>query len=158
MYSLIIIDMQPGFLAANHVSIKGPILREIKLAQKHNYPIIVVEYNINKGYHTKKYITKELSGNITFIRKDTDDGSGHVIPILKTITKSKNVRLVGVNTNACVRETAEGMHYRGYKVQVVGDACSASVPTDHESSLLKLKKGRKIKILRLKQGLASTNW
>lgn len=150
MYSLVIIDMQPIFPASGAKNIQSPILREIRLAKKHNYPIVVVEYRFLKNYsRTRKYITKELGKKFILVEKDRDDGSGALAPVLKGITKSKNVRLVGVNTHGCVKDTAEGLQWHGYNVKVVGDACNAEWSTDHQWALSKLTKNG-VKVLRFK--------
>ncbi len=40
--------------------------------------------------------------------------------------KVKELILSGVLTNNCVRATAEGAHYRGYKVILISDCCGAT--------------------------------
>lgn len=157
MYTLVIIDMQYCFAAAKTQNIKSPILREIKLAQKHKNPIIVVEYKVDKKHHngcTVKYITKATGGRtkVPFIKKKTDDGSMVIIDAIKTLTRSRRIRIVGVNTGQCVKDTVNGLVWNGYKPQIVGDACNSYSYENHRFGLLSMKKS-KVKILRLKKGL-----
>lgn len=46
--------------------------------------------------------------------------------ILKKDLKIDTVIIAGVLTNNCVRATAEGAHYRNFKIIVVSDCCGAS--------------------------------
>ena len=153
MHTLVIIDVQPVFRAAKSKRIENPILREIKLAKKNKYPIIVVEYR-KKGpswiqSRTCSFVTKELGGNCVYVTKERDDGASVIAPALRKITKSKTIRVVGVNTGACVIETVNGMIRRGYKVQIVADGCNDEYLGSHHETIAQLKK-RKIttKVLR----------
>jgi len=124
-YSLVIIDMQRGFLAARQPSLKEPILREIALARKYNRQIVVAHF---AGYgRTNDYILKALKGytNKVFVRKTTDDGSDEVVKVLQ----NNNVRICGVQSSVCVFETAYSLknyyHINNTPINVflVKDAC-----------------------------------
>jgi len=133
MHSLVIIDMQPGFSGACTTSLRQPILREIELCKKHKWPIIIVEFcrgakfNFSFGA-TMPYIRNALIGHhrYRYVYKTQNDGSTKVRDALKLFTKCKKVRVVGVNTCACVRETALGLQKKNYKVSIIMDGCNCS--------------------------------
>jgi nicotinamidase-related amidase len=118
-YSLVIIDMQPSFIAAKQSSLRKPILREIALAKKHNRQIIVVHFA--RYGRTINYILKELKGykNKSFVRKNDVDGSDKTNRVLK----NNNVRICGIEASECVFETASGLSKMGFNVSLVKDAC-----------------------------------
>lgn len=156
MYSLVIIDMQYGFEAASIKGIQRSIFREVSKAINKNLQIVVVEYDVAK--RTLLSIHKMLNGydNKVFVKKFEDDGSCVINPVLK----SKNVRVVGVNTNFCVQSTVEGLtKYFKKNVDIVCDACYTkqyswdfqssppSYQTDHLVALKEMNKLKNVKLL-----------
>lgn len=136
-YSLVIIDMQRGFPAACNERTLKAVIREIRQAKRNNRIIFVVELssdiccagltheNIRRAYcgydhvyKVEKFITDGTWALTTPAAEK--DGYGPSIP---EITKCKRLRIVGVNTDCCVQATALGLKKKGYKVEVVSDAC-----------------------------------
>jgi len=153
MYSLVIIDMQPVFKASQEPGLVQPITREIQLAKKKGYPIVVVEYETKgKGKNTLEYIAKKVREYGSFVIKNTDDGAWAIIPMLKARTRSKKVRVVGVNTAACVYQTVCSLAEEGYKVQVIADGCWDSFVPNHNKYLVKMAKREGVSLHRLRKG------
>ena len=126
MHTLVIIDMQLPFAGSGKESLRRPILREIELSKRNGWPIVLVEYDYADWLGTtQRYILDALSGSdYVTCSKKRDDGSNEVHTELVKLTKSKRVRIVGVNTDCCVKYTALSLHSRfGYTVQVVADSC-----------------------------------
>ncbi|MFA5758531.1 MAG: isochorismatase family protein [Clostridia bacterium] len=124
MHTLAIIDMQSEFEASKNKDLQPSILREINLCRRNNWPIILVEY-FNSG-NTCRFITNNLRNynKLLYIIKYEDDGSMPIDRAVRTITRSKNLRVVGVNTDYCVKQTAVSLaRDYGYKVNIVDDGC-----------------------------------
>lgn len=155
MHTLVIIDMQPMFTASKNKKLISNICREIQLSKRNNWPIILVRYS-GCGKITST-ISKALKNyqNIKCVTKDADNGSKEVIRTLKKVTKSKNLRLVGVNTNACVAQTAAGLSYT-YKVTLVNDCCNSDelkTDTEHRKFITSFCKRNDINLIRVNKGI-----
>jgi nicotinamidase-related amidase len=137
MHTLVIVDMQKFFTAANNVFLVKSIKREIELSKKHNWPIIVLEYN--ECGRTKSSISSQL-WNYPYkyiTKKFQDDGSFEAFSAITKLTKSKNIRIVGVNTDACVISTAYGLMLYNYNVTFVNDGCRSDCLNKLQNSYLK---------------------
>lgn len=126
---LAIIDMQPGengFDAANNLGLQLSIIEVIQKYRRHNWPIIKVEYD---GFsQTAHRIRRALAGydQVCKVVKSTDDGSCEIDDAIgenKWYRHSK-IELVGVNTNACVRDTAFGLIDKGYNATLIPGCCA----------------------------------
>jgi hypothetical protein len=141
--------MQRFFDAANNVSLVKSIKREIELSKKHGWPIVVLEYDecgrtkssiLSKLWHYPyKHVTK----------KSFDDGSCEAVSAIRQFTKSKNIRIVGVNTDACVTDTARGLkELYHYNVTFVNDCCRTTSKGSQNYYLKRISKRYGFNVLR----------
>lgn len=128
-YTLAIVDMQYAFTASRSNTVIRNCQREIIKAKKNKNPIILVEYS-SQG-NTIPSLVKLIKGyKRTWIAvKSGTDGSREVSNIINHYNLPRNVRVCGVNTDACVQDTVEGLSksYIISKVDVVRDACNSCV-------------------------------
>jgi nicotinamidase-related amidase len=108
MNTLVVIDMQSRFKAANYPNALITVTKEIIHAKQQERPIVFVEYNGFGQTHkellslVKDYPLKSI------IKKKCDDGSK---PLMKALKKHKfytNLRVCGVNADLCVAATVKG--------------------------------------------------
>ena len=127
MYTLVIIDMQPKFKAANNRRCVANCVREVTRAIQDGARIIVLEYGRrgNENGHNTKYAIRKLVKSYSegyFLTKECDDGA-YVIANSFNFD-NLHFRLCGVNLGACVSATAQGL--RGYfedaTIEIVSDA------------------------------------
>jgi nicotinamidase-related amidase len=128
-YSLVVIDMQPEFDAANKPETVEACVEEIKRAKEVEAPIIVVEFDSFGDTH--ETLQAELDGynKVHYVLKHQDDGSREVInTIANEDLPSETMRVVGVNTDYCVLETVIGLSESGRigKIQVIEKACNSN--------------------------------
>lgn len=136
--TLVIVDMQPHFVAANTPGVIVGVTREILEAKRRKSGIIFLEYkptdemgrtheglfSLIKGYPHKARVTK-----------DDDDGSLEVVKALRRRGFAKHtLRVCGVNTDCCVYETIVGLLDRldRSKIEVVKDACESEWNRDYD--------------------------
>ena len=128
--TLVVVDMQTEFDAANWPEVVVGVTREILEAKRKNWPILILEYRPveNIGY-THFALTKLLKGYSLKARigKDDDDGSLEVIrAVRRRGFYNKKFRVCGVNTDCCVAATVMGLINRTESVvEVVKDACES---------------------------------
>lgn len=127
---LCIIDMQYGFEAAKNPVTIWNIIREIKKAKAQNHPIINVTLNPTGNGKVSPIIMDYLKKykNVFHTVKAHDDGSPEII---KLIVKNKlditNLKVTGVNTDACVIRTCLGLTRRSnMKVRIIKSACNSN--------------------------------
>ncbi len=140
--------------ARNSLTIKN-IIREINKANKEQASIIFVEYGDqdNCPYSPTDDLLKEtcekLNGtgkyNYHFVTKYHDDGSEQIIDLIDRLNLPQEfIKVCGVNTDACVARTVEGLDkklnkfsFDGFKldmrkdntiIEVVWDACNTDSP------------------------------
>lgn len=126
-YTLVVVDMQPSFEAANKPEVIVGVTKEIITAMACKNPVVFVEYcspdppthssllSLVKDYELKAKVTKS-----------TDDGSVEVIQALeKNGFYGSHLRVCGVNAEACVMATVNGLldQMPFAKVEVVPEAC-----------------------------------
>lgn len=138
-YTLVVIDMQGVFPAANKRSCISNVKREIRKAIHSYNDIVFVEF---AGCHqTLPSIYKEVGDyeSLYIIRKYDDDGSNELFSFLKNMKLNhKNLKFCGVNTSMCVRSTVLGYRdkMKSAKLSVIADACNdESWPSGHEIAL-----------------------
>jgi hypothetical protein len=127
--TLVIIDMQSGedgFFTARDPATIRHVIRQVEMAKRHNWGIIVVEY-MRHGRTEPKIMNKLISyERWTRVRKYRDDGSKVILTAAaKNQFEMKRFRVCGVNINACVFETTMGLAKKA-EVHVVKHACNAS--------------------------------
>lgn len=126
---LVVIDMQPGYPASQDVITQWFVKQEIERAIKLNLPILLVDYDphemgeiypaftdLVKGYRLSKPVSKH-----------TTDGSKEVArACLKHGFSLSNLRVCGVNSDACVLETVQSLveQHTDCHITVVQDACN----------------------------------
>jgi nicotinamidase-related amidase len=126
MYTLVVVDMQPGFEAANGERVGKNCLREIKEAVRVGAHIVFLEF-VGHG-ETLPELTAPVS-DYPFSHAKTkfvDDGSPEVQQAIKERGfMIGRFRVIGINTDWCVRSTVEGLRKRfpNSFVEVVIDAC-----------------------------------
>jgi len=143
MKILVIIDMQPKFEASKDEKTQAAVVTQIKLAKRHNWPIVVVEFAADQcrqqfeGWEkgpllrespTHFVILKEVEKYPRFllVLKDADDGSAKIISARnkQSWRAIRTFRVMGVNTGACVKKTAAGLAVK-YSVEVYAPGCNA---------------------------------
>ena len=142
--------MQPAFEASREFGLIKPILREVHLAKKNKYPIVVLEYKtVNPdNQKTLEFITKEVQDYARFVMKYKDNGADYVDPVIRSLTRSKKIRVLGVNTGACVKSTVNALTVKGYTVEIVADACWDSFAYLHYKQIALFKKKNIVRVLR----------
>jgi nicotinamidase-related amidase len=143
MYTLVVVDMQPNFTAANGKRVRENCLREILQAIKDNAPIVFLEWESYPGtlpdlMHpiTENYLYK----NYYVKTKVTDDGSFQVENVVREHSLPKNFKVCGVNTDCCVAATVRGLtaRFSMATIDVIADACDSD--WNHLSGLNVMKK------------------
>jgi len=130
-YTLIVVDMQPKFKAANGERVRKGCMREIMKAITSKAPIIFLEYDsdyIPGGYGpTLKELTKPVVDNYYIEYKTRDDGSYNVQKLVKKHKLPETFRVCGINTDCCVYETVRGLSliFDNPNIDVVEDACAS---------------------------------
>lgn len=128
MYTLVVVDMQPDFHAANGERVSKNCLREVEEAVNMGAHIIFLEYT----YHapTLPSLMKAVDGYEYHVvkSKGSDDGSAKVQEaVYEKDFMVGRFRVIGVNTDYCVFATTRGLRKRfpNSFVEVVEDACDA---------------------------------
>ena len=107
---LLIVDMQWDFIASRNADVQKAIINEIHHFIDNCYPIIVLEY---MGWGPTQYKIVSAIGRYEkafYLTKEDDDGSREVCETIKRNgLKVSRFLICGVNTCACVHETAEGL-------------------------------------------------
>ena len=145
MHTLVIIDMQGGFKAAKSRPLIRSIIEQIRLSRSLNWPIVVVQYC---GFGKTLYaLRRELDGydKVRYIIKHTDDGSHEVNGVIGELTKSRNFRICGVNTDQCVYFTTRGLKILRYRVEVWSPGTNGESVPDHVAGIYLLSKVAKVR-------------
>ena len=120
MKCLVIIDMQPGFSAANRDWLINAIAEKAREYSRNGDKIVVVEYaeqdeGTNRLGVTFENIMTEVCSckNWERIDKWQNDGSDELVGILgdERSCEIDEFEVVGVNLDACVVDTVMGMTY-----------------------------------------------
>ena len=143
---LLIIDMQPRFEAANNMPTRMAVLREIAKAKAMNMPVIVVEFDGSGLSHQEILEAVKDYGRTVRVLKQQDDGSNEV---LRACTvqgwEPISFTVVGVNTDACVARTVNGLLYLrpSVKIEVVKDAVNGDTFTNSWCGLRALSRNNR---------------
>lgn len=125
--ALVVVDMQRGFPAALSKKTIRNVVKEIQRARARNDLIIILRYTYCGN--VLKPILDAVRGyeNLVRVNKNDDDGSHD---IKRYLADGMKIRICGVNTDCCVRDTAEGVSqiFKKSVVQVIMRACN----TDEE--------------------------
>ncbi len=153
MYTLAIVDMQWYFGASHKASVIAACKREIRRAMKARAAILFIEYaNCRSTISSLKKIVRDARYNraATIIKND-DDGSPEVITAIEHHKFPRTLRVCGVNTDACVQATVEGLanDLRRAKIKIIADACNTESGMDgHEEALSSMVKFQNVKVVR----------
>lgn len=132
-YTLVIVDMQPQFLASTKKDTLAAVEREIRFAMEKKAAIIILEYR-NWG-PTNPTITDLTDSyqRCAVSEKALDDGSREILNTCKEQGFSnRRFRVCGVNTHACVEATVSGLAKAASRsrIEVVKETCNDSEGND----------------------------
>jgi hypothetical protein len=151
-YTLICIDMQ-GFFQTSHM-IEKECNQALREAIKDRASILMVEY-ADCG-RSLRSIRKTLDGYrkaFTVLKSDDDGANALFTAIEHYRTPSNKIKFIGVNTDACVYETANSLkeYFPDSKFEIIANACNAESETNHKTALKCLKNnGFKIRNIKLR--------
>lgn len=140
-YTLVVIDMQPEFLAAGFPDSLSNVKREVKKAIDSKAHILFVEYNLAGPTNPDIVRIAKDYNNAFFVIKEDDDGSTEVKrAIWKHKAPSNTIKICGVNTECCVRSTVVGLCHKmpSATIEVLEHACNSDF--DHWSGIEDIKK------------------
>lgn len=123
---LVVMDMQPGFKAAQDAITQWFVKQEVTRAREEGRPIIIVEYDPHEMGHTYESITSLIEGydRGVIIPKCDDDGSAEILRTCEAKGfMTASFRMCGVNSDACLLETIQALAEKL-------PACSITVPQD----------------------------
>jgi len=126
---LVVMDMQPGFTAANDAITGWFVKQEVARAREEGRPIIIVEFDPHEIGHTFESITELIEGydRGVIITKCKDDGSTEILAACaKHGFSTLSFRMCGVNSDACLLESIQMMAEKlpECRITVVQDACN----------------------------------
>lgn len=150
--ALCIIDMQYRF-ASSAEAIVNKVISQVRLAQRKNSPIIVVEYvnpyTLEVDIEEEKTFSEIWDAigeypNVLSCKKEFDDGGDEVYNLLlDNQIKDVKLRLTGVNTDCCVYETGSTLIDYGIQLEVSASATNSC--NDHKLGLFDFRaRGAKI--------------
>ncbi len=125
MYTLVVVDMQPGFNSAHGKRVRANCLREVRKAVALNAHIIFLEF---AGYEaTHPELTDKLHARAVVLEKHDDDGSKEVEQEVRLNKRPSTFKVCGINTDCCVAATVRGLTARFpmSTIEVVADACDS---------------------------------
>jgi len=140
-YSLIVVDLQKEFTAANNISTINACQNLLIQAMEDNATIIFLEF-IGCGRTMETiYDLVDNYYNIYVLKKPSCDGSSYI----KKLTASFEIptmhfKVCGVNTDACVLDTVLGLShsYPDAVVEVIESACNSDL--DHNKAISIMEK------------------
>lgn len=126
---LVVMDMQPGFTAAQDAITKWFVKQEVTRAREEGRPIVIVEYDPHEMGETFDDIRALVEGYelAVIITKGDDDGSAEILHICeKKGFPIASFRMCGVNSDACLLESIQGLADKlpECSITVVQDACN----------------------------------
>lgn len=131
--TLVVVDMQNEFAASCKLEVVTGVAAEITKAQQQHLPIVLVEYEGCGPTH--KCLLQLLKGYPykARVHKKDDDGSTEIIRTLRRRGFNEEcLRVCGVNVDACVWATVEGLlcKLKYSRVEVVKAACATEYKFD----------------------------
>jgi hypothetical protein len=154
-YTLLVIDVQSYFEAANSRRLIRNCKREIRQAIKDKAAILLVEYDScgRSSACIAKMVENYNRGFV--IIKDDDDGSSEIFDAVNRFDLPRSrFKVAGVNTDACVQDTVTGLVNRlkrqkkkRLSIVVIADACNACDECGHIYGLRALEETRRVKLL-----------
>lgn len=122
---LVIIDMQPGFPAAQDALTQWFVRQEIECHIEQNLPVLLVEFDsheMGESFESIRTLVESYKhGHI--ISKSRSDGSAEILAACSRLQLPSAVfRICGVNSDACVLKTVQGL--------LSASACRITIPQD----------------------------
>jgi nicotinamidase-related amidase len=149
-YTLVVIDMQHRFRASRSNITRKHCLKEIKRAIRYKAHILYVEYEDCGSTIPSLLNASDGYDRAYTVSKSDNDGSREILSTIKRHNlPSKNFRICGVNTDACVLGTVRGLNRltpKGTQLIVVENACNTEF--SHKSGLAYLKKMNKVSLVK----------
>lgn len=109
-YSLVVVDMQPQFQTSQKPETLTHVKSLLEKAIQDKAAIIFLEFEGWGPTNSMLKATVEGYNNVHFQSKDQNDGSNEVVKLIEDNDLSHElIRVCGVNTNYCVRETVVGL-------------------------------------------------
>ena len=125
--TLVVVDMQPVFEASRKPDVIAGVAQQILTAVQNNWAIVFLEYRGSGRTHQGLLKLAQGYNRKLKVSKLRDDGSSEVIRALRRRNfLAENFVVCGVNTDACVFDTAYGLaHKLGANVRIVRNACGS---------------------------------
>ena len=131
-YTLVIVDMQPGFPASNQVTTIRACEQLILESVRLGYPIVVLEFEPTSMLGTTHgQLMRKLEGGrynkYVVETKRADNGAPEVLRACQSRGfATRTFRVCGVNTHACVQATVTGLASAEPSaiIQVIQEACN----------------------------------
>ena len=137
--ALVIIDMQPGFKAANNEGTIANVMGAIRKAKLAAMPIYVLELRPHCYQHTIEEIANEICNydKSYFVEKEYDNGASVLIAAMSNNDMSADHMYVcGVNSCYCVRATVGSLNSSyDKKTTVLQSACNCTCALGEHHSL-----------------------
>lgn len=140
-YTLVVIDMQPEFLAAGFPDGLSNVKEEVKKAIANKAHILFVEYNLAGPTNPDIVKIAKNYDKAFVVTKEDDDGSTQVKrAIWKHKAPANTIKICGVNTDCCVKATVVGLCYKlpTSTIEVLEYACDSDF--DHWAGIESIKK------------------
>jgi nicotinamidase-related amidase len=145
---LIVIDMQPIWLAASQII--EPCLNEIKLANETNSPVYFIEYhfkpdwvtgerrNNDSRFRTYDLLWNQASLKYHIIKNKMSGGPELIKTLIKDYGYLPTIKVVGVNTEQCVYSTVFEINEKTQNhILIPAHACASDGNHDIGLNLLK---------------------
>lgn len=127
MHTLVVVDMQEEFEAANNEGTIFAVQEAIKRAIKMMAPIVMLEYfNSAPSFDRLRGLVENYTQGF-IVEKKEDNGGEEVLHTCKEHNLPKNFEICGVNLSFCVMETAEHL-VREYPTSLIVGACNNIYP------------------------------
>jgi nicotinamidase-related amidase len=129
---LVVVDMQPGFLARAWFSEQDTIAARaaldravwlVALASRLRVPIVVTEEEPERNGSTDTSLVEQLPAGTPVLRKPTFGlaGTPEILAAVRATERGTAV-VVGCETDVCVAQSAIGLREQGFDCAVVDDA------------------------------------
>lgn len=136
---LLVIDMQDFFGTSKKVI--EPVLAHIEAARKNQEPVVFVEYESCGRTNERLLAAADGYENQHVVEKRHDDGGKEIVEYLAQYElEPEEIKVCGVNTNACVIGTVGGiLRNSNFKIKVLSDACANGYEEGHQMALRRMR-------------------
>ncbi len=137
---LVIIDMQSEYKITESSILLNKIVKHIRYSKKRQDPIIIVELEDMGLTHPE--IMKEIMGYNRYkkVIKAEEDGSLEITRVLQEMGILRGIlNVCGIFSEDCVEKTAIGLMNKGFKVDIIEEACCSS-QDEHDNAMYRLSK------------------